>query len=248
VVDLSADFRLPSVAHYEEVYGGSHGAPDRYDAFTCALPDLEAHTPSGPVAHPGCFTTAVTLACAPAHVGGLASGPFRVAAVTGSTGSGRNPSPTTHHPERHGSLKAYLPLHHRHAPEMSMLLARVRDGGDEPEVLFVPHSGPFARGIHATVHVELARAMTTEQLLALYTKFYADAPFVSVSDQPPVLKEVIGTNRCRIGVAASGSHGVVFSVIDNLTKGAAGGAVQWMNRLCGFEPDAGLRLPALGWN
>ncbi len=255
LVDLSADFRLPSPADYERVYGGTHAAPHRFGSFTCGLPELTAETPQGAVAHPGCFTTAVTLACAPAQALGLARPCFRVAAITGSTGSGRSPSATTHHPERHGNLKAYLPLAHRHAPEMEMLLARLGDGRTSsapteqaPEVLFVPHSGPWSRGIHATVHLDLTREMTTQELASSYSDFYAGAPFVTAGTDPPRLKDVVATNRCRIGVAASGHRAVVFSVIDNLTKGAAGGAVHWMNRLCGFEETTGLELPGVGWS
>ncbi len=246
LVDLSADFRLPSPADYERVYGGTHAAPHRYGAFTCGLPELTAETPAGAVAHPGCFTTAVTLACAPVQALGLADPCYRVAAITGSTGSGRSPSATTHHPERHGNLKAYLPLAHRHAPEMEMLLGRL--GGERPEVVFVPHSGPWSRGIHATVHLDLRREMSSKELALSYLDFYDRAPFVSAGVEPPRLKDVVATNRCRIGVVADGRRAVVFSVIDNLTKGAAGGAVHWMNRLCGFEETTGLELPGVGWS
>ena len=245
VVDLSADFRLPDAAAWAEVYGESHGAPERCPSFSCAIPELEPSAPSEHVAHPGCFTTAVTLACAPLVALGLASPPYRVSAVTGSTGSGAKPSETTHHPSRFGNLKAYRPLIHRHAPEMEMLLGRL--GGPAPEVRFVPHSGPFARGIHATVHVDLAHPMDTAALADAYAAFYADAPFVGVSATPPALKEVVGTNRCRIGVAATGTSAVVMSVIDNLVKGAAGGAIQWMNRLCDLDESSGLELAGLGW-
>ncbi len=245
LVDLSADFRLRSPADYERVYGAPHEAPSRYGEFTCGLPELTADTPAGAVAHPGCFTTAATLACAPAQALGLAHPRYRVAAVTGSTGSGRSPSATTHHPDRHGNFKAYLPLAHRHQPEMEMLLDRL--GGERPTVDFVPHSGPFARGIHATVHLDLVRPMSAAELEESYAGFYRPSPFVSVGSEPPRLKDVVATNRCRLGVAADGTRAVVLSVIDNLTKGAAGGAVQWMNRLCGFDETLGLDLPGVGW-
>ncbi len=246
LVDLSADFRLPSPQDYERIYGTKHPAPERYPAFTCGLPELTEETPRGPVANPGCFTTAVTLACAPAQAVGFAEPCFRVSAITGSTGSGRSPSATTHHPERHGNLKAYSPLVHRHAAEMNVLLARLN--GNSPEVRFVPHSGPWSRGIHATVHLDLKRPMTTDELVRRYAAFYARSPFVSVADEPPRLKDVVGTNRCHLGVVSEGRSAVVFSVIDNLTKGAAGGAVHWMNRLGGFAETAGLNLPGVGWN
>lgn len=244
-VDLSADFRLPDAAAWSEVYGAAHGAPDRCSSFVCALPELEPSLPARHVAHPGCFTTAVTLACAPLVGGGLASPPYRVSAVTGSTGSGAQPSATTHHPSRFGNLKAYRPLAHRHTPEMEMLLGRL--GGAAPEIRFVPHSGPFARGIHATVHIDLSQPMDTDALADAYAEFYSDAPFVQVSSTPPTLKEVVGTNRCRIGVAASGTSAVVMTVIDNLVKGAAGGAIQWMNRMCDLDESSGLKLAGLGW-
>ncbi len=246
VVDLSADFRLPDPAAWSAVYGGDHGAPDLFSAFTCGLPELSPDAPTGHVAHPGCFTTAVTLACAPLMGRGLTDQPLRVSAVTGSTGSGARPSENTHHPWRNGNLKAYGALHHRHAPEMEMLLGRLADRS--PEVRFVPHSGPFARGIHATVHVDLSRAMTTEDLTEEFRRFYEAAPFVDVSASPPTLKDVVGTNRCRIGVVSAGSSAVVMSVIDNMVKGAAGGAVQWMNRLLGLEETAGLTIPGIGWS
>ncbi len=246
LVDLSADFRLPTPADYERVYGEAHTAPHRYDHFLCGLPELTAEIPTGAVANPGCFTTAVTLACAPAQAMDLAEPCYRVSAVTGSTGSGRTPSATTHHPERHGNLKGYSPLTHRHAAEMEMLLGRL--GSARPEVVFVPHSGPWSRGIHATVHLDLKREMTSKELALEYLDFYDDSPLVSVGVKPPLLKEVVATNRCRISVTAEGRRAVVFSVIDNLTKGAAGGAIHWRNRLCGFEETTGLELPGVGWS
>ena len=246
LVDLSADFRLADAQLYEATYGKPHDAPGRLADFQCALPDLEKDTPSGPVAHPGCFTTAVTLACAPLEALGLAEPHYAVSAVTGSTGSGRQPSATTHHPERHGNLRAYSPLRHRHVAEMEMLLGRL--SGERPHVSFVPHSGPFARGIHATVHVRLARELSAAELREAVSGFYGESPFVSVMKRPPSIKEVVGTNRCALAVEANGHDAVVLSVIDNLTKGAAGGAVQWMNRLLGLDPKAGLELPGWGWS
>ena len=197
------------------------------------------------IAHPGCFTSAVTLGCSPLHALHLVQPRVVVSAVTGSTGSGREPSATTHHPERHGNLRAYSPLKHRHEIEMRTLVGQ--QGKGPVEVLFVPHSGSFARGIHATIHARLLRPISTAELVERIAGFYQHTPFVSVTAAPPTLKEVVGTNRCRLGVVVRGLTLVVTSVIDNLVKGAAGGAVQWMNRLFGFDEDAGLRLAGLGW-
>ena len=246
VVDLSADFRLPNPDAYKKIYGQDHLAPHRYEEFACALPDLTATVPSRLMAHPGCFTTATTLACAPLAKLDLCDNIFRVSAVTGSTGSGREPKPGTHHPERHSSMVAYKPLCHRHAPEMEMLLERAT--GTSAKVLFTPHSGPYARGIHATVFARLKKPMSRDQLLNYMESCFEATSFVQVKEQPPRLKEVVGSNRCHLSLDVQGQDVVVFSVIDNLIKGAAGGAVQWMNRLFDLEQETGLLMPGLGWN
>jgi len=248
LVDLSADFRFADPARYERVYKAPHAAPATLARFACGIPDLEAGVPAAHVAHPGCFTTAVTLGAAPFVALGLVEPSVFASAVTGSSGSGRTPGAGTHHPERRSTLLAYSPLGHRHEPEMRLLLGRLR-GGDEPDVRFVPHSGPFVRGIHATLSMRLAPDAPTDaaELIARVAAFYAHSPFVTVTAKPPALTEVVGTNRARLGLATRGRDLVVLSTLDNLVKGAAGGGVQWMNRLLGLPEDAGLRLPGLGW-
>jgi N-acetyl-gamma-glutamylphosphate reductase len=177
-----------------------------------------------------------------------------VVAVTGSTGAGRTPSPSTHHPARRSNLFAYNPLAHRHEPEMRALAAAA--AGQEVAIHFVPQAGPFARGIYATLQARLLRparagagdgAERAAAVLADLASFYAAAPFVDVVAEPPRLQDVVGTNRCRIGVAVAGDRLVAFSAIDNLTKGAAGGGIQWLNRLLGFAETAGLTQPGIGW-
>lgn len=248
LVDLSADFRFADPARYERVYGAPHAAPARLAEFTCGIPELEPGVPPAHVAHPGCFTTAVTLGAAPFLALGLAEPSVFVAAVTGSSGSGRTPTPGTHHPERRSTMLAYSPLGHRHEPEMRLLLGRLR-GGAEPDVRFVPHSGPFVRGIHATLSLTLTPDAPSDaaELVARAAAYYAHSPFVTVTAKPPALTEVVGTNRARLGVAVRGRDLVVLLTLDNLVKGAAGGGVQWMNRLLGLPEDSGLRLPGLGW-
>ncbi len=246
-VDLSADFRFSDPARFASIYGRPHGAPARCASFACAVPEHVEGAPAPHAAQPGCFTTAAVLAAYPLLALGIADDGVFVSAVTGSSGSGRTPVPGTHHPERSGNIVAYAPLAHRHEAEMRALLARAR-GGIEPEVEFVPHSGPYVRGIHATVRLSLADALPAEALVEQVTRFYRGSPFVTVSLEPPRLNEVVGTNRCRLGVAARGRTAVVTSVIDNLVKGAAGGAVQWMNRLLGLPDETGLVLAGLGWH
>lgn len=245
VVDASADFRFRDAERYAQVYGQFHPCPARLAQFTCAVPEHLAGTPAPHAAHPGCFATSVLLAIVPLLGAGLVAPEFFVSAVTGSTGAGRRLADTTHHPERHGNLFAYQPLVHRHRPEIEALAAAA---AGPCAVRFVPHAGAWARGIHATVHGRLAPAATGPQLAQALTDAYAGSPFVEVVDTPPRLKDVSGSNRARLCVAADGEAYVVLVVLDNLVKGAAGGALQWLNRLLGLPEGAGLGAPGPAWS
>lgn len=245
VVDASADFRYANQADYETVYGGRHGAPELLDAFQSGVPEHVTDVRTDHVAHPGCFATAVLLAAVPLVGSGLTNQELFVTGITGSTGSGRSPQPGTHHPDRHSNLYAYKPLAHRHAPEIEVLIEAAT--GTQANVNFVPHSGPFARGIHATVQAKTGTSVTSEQLLDVYTRAYAESPFVEVASGTPRLKDVVASNMCRIGVAGGDGSVVVMCVIDNLVKGAAGGAMQWMNRLWELPETSGLVAATPGW-
>jgi N-acetyl-gamma-glutamyl-phosphate reductase common form len=245
VVDISADYRFADLAEYERVYRHPHGAPARAKEFTCAVPEHLDRAPTPHVAHPGCFVTASLLAVVPLLALGLADGPLFVSAVTGSTGAGRSPVPGTHHPLRHSDLYSYSALAHRHGAELNAL-ARAAAGRDG-QVAFVPHSGPFARGIHATVQARLAAPLDSAAAIGALRGFYAGRPFVRVLDEPPRMKDVVASNYAHLSAAADGRTIAVMSVVDNLVKGAAGGAMQWMNRLLSFDETDGLTTTAAGW-
>ncbi len=245
VVDSSADFRFAEQDAWEAVYKLDHGAPELLDKFVCALPEHVGDIDAEHVGHPGCFATASTLATVPLIQSGLTEAEVFISGITGSTGSGKSPVAGTHHPERNSNLYAYKPLAHRHAPEVVALAEKA--SGRSTSVHFVPHSGPFARGIHVTVQAKATGTVTEEQLRKVYEDAYADAPFVRVVDGTPRIKNVVSSNACHIGLATDGDTVVVMAAIDNLVKGAAGGAVQWMNRLWGLPETAGLDAPAPGW-
>jgi N-acetyl-gamma-glutamyl-phosphate reductase len=245
VVDISADYRFRSAEAYQAVYRHPHGAPGRITAFSCAVPEHLRELATPHVAHPGCYATATLLASVPLLSLGLTTPELFVSAVTGSTGSGRKPAESTHHPLRHSDLYSYSALQHRHTPEITAC-ARAASGVDA-QFAFVPHSGPFARGIHATVQARLRNALDTQQVLAALRQFYFGAPFVRVSESMPRVKEVAGSNYAQLSAVSDGRTLAVLCAIDNLNKGAAGGAVQWMNRLYGLDESAGLTAPAAGW-
>lgn len=245
VVDVSADFRYADAAAYEAVYGSAHGAPQLLGDFVCAVPEHLASSDTQHVAHPGCFATAVLLAAVPLLQSGLVNPELFVTGITGSTGSGRSPQPGTHHPERHSNLYAYKPLAHRHAPEIANLAETA--SGTRASINFVPHSGPFARGIFASVQAKAAGAVSAGALREAFEALYSDAPFIRVVDGSPRLKNVVASNMAEVGVAVAGDTVVAMSAIDNLVKGAAGGAMQWMNRLFDQPDTAGLTGIPPGW-
>jgi N-acetyl-gamma-glutamyl-phosphate reductase len=245
VVDSSADFRYASQLDYEVVYGTEHGAPELLPQFQSGVPEHVNEITAQHVGHPGCFATAILLATVPLIQSGLTNSEIFVTGVTGSTGSGRNPQPGTHHPERHSNMYAYKPLSHRHTPEIAGLTEAA--SGRETKVNFVPHSGPFSRGIHATVQAKASERVSDQVIRNIYEKAYSESAFVDVVGDTPRLKNVVASNYCQIGAATSADTVVVMSVIDNLVKGAAGGAVQWMNRLWDLPETTGLTATAPGW-
>ena len=245
VVDSSADFRYAQQADYEAVYATEHGAPGLLSEFTCGVPEHIDNIDVRHVGHPGCFATASLLAAVPLMRSGLSEADVFITGITGSTGSGKKPLPGTHHPERNSNLYAYKPLAHRHAPEVAGLTQAA--SGRNTNVHFVPHSGPFARGIHVTLQAGTNQRVTEAQVRDVFEQAYANAPFVEIVQGTPRIKNVVASNLCQIGVAADGDSVVVMSAIDNLVKGAAGGAMQWMNRLWDLPETTGLTAPAPGW-
>jgi N-acetyl-gamma-glutamyl-phosphate reductase common form len=244
-VDISADFRYATQAAYEAVYKHAHGAPARIREFTCAVPEHMQKSPTPHVAHPGCFATATLLASVPLLALGLTDTRLFVTGITGSTGSGRKPVEGTHHPHRHSDFYSYGALSHRHVPEITACAKLAT--GIEAEFNFVPHSGPFARGIHVTVQASLKKSISTAEALDALSRYYKDCPFVRVAKTAPRVKDVAASNYSHLGAVSNGNSIAVMSVLDNLNKGAAGGAIQWMNRLLGLAETTGLTAPAPGW-
>lgn len=245
VVDASADFRFADSASFEAVYGHAHATPALLSSFSCAVPEHLEHVETPHIGHPGCFATAMLLAIVPLAKLGLTERDYCVSAVTGSTGAGRTPRDTTHHPLRQSNLFAYQSLVHRHSPEVRGLVSAAT--GHDVGLHFVPHSGPFARGIHATVFARKASGVSLDDVRGALAEFYRGSAFVRVSDTPPRMKDIAASNYAALSASIDDETVVVCSVIDNLLKGAAGGSMQWVNRLLGFDETLGLTTPAPGW-
>ena len=244
VVDASADFRFADADAYAAVYGHAHETPARLAEFTCAVPEQLPTIDTPHAAHPGCFATTMLLPIVPLASLGVAD-EFFVSAVTGSTGAGRTPRDTTHHPLRQSNLFAYQALKHRHDPEVRSLIKAAT--GRDVALNFVPHSGPFARGIHATIFLKPKERMSGSQVNDALREYYRGSAFVRVDAEPPKMKDIVATNYAAMHAVVNGDTIVVFCVADNLLKGAAGGSIQWANRLLGLPETMGLTASAAGW-
>ncbi len=244
-VDISADFRYATQAAYEAVYKHAHGAPARIREFTCAVPEHMQKSPTPHVAHPGCFATATLLASVPLLALGLTDTRLFVTGITGSTGSGRKPVEGTHHPHRHSDFYSYGALSHRHVPEI-IACAKLATG-IEAEFNFVPHSGPFARGIHVTVQASLKKSISTAEALDALSRITRTARSCGLQKPRRASRMSRPATTAHLSAVTNGNSIAVMSVVDNLNKGAAGGAIQWMNRLLGLAETTGLTAPAPGW-
>lgn len=251
IVDLSGDFRLESVEEYRRFYA-EHPCPEYLGRFTYGLPELFREEIRGAryIASPGCFATTIALGLAPLAKAGLLTGPIHTVAATGSSGSGANPSITTHHPLRAQNLRTYRPLAHQHTPEIEQTLRRA--GAKDIQLEFVPVSAPLPRGILATSFASVPESVTEEQLKEAWQKAYQGEPFIRVltGERLPEVVGVSGSNYVevafRLSPPAGGARRVVcFSALDNLVKGGAGQAIQSFNVMMGFEESLTLREPGL---
>ena len=248
IIDLSADFRLRDAEEWSRWYHQPHGAPELLGEAVYGLPEVNREAIRGArlIAVPGCYPTATQLGFIPLLEAGLAD-PARLVAdcKSGVSGAGRGASVPSLFCEATESMKAYGVAGHRHLPEIRQGLQLA--AGQPVGLTFVPHLTPMIRGIHASLYATVAD--TSVDLQALFEQRYADEPFVDVmpAGSHPETRSVRGANVCRIAVhrPQGGDIVVVLSVIDNLTKGASGQAVQNMNILFGLDERAGLAQPAL---
>ncbi len=236
LVDLSADFRYKDPELYEEWFDYTHSAPELLDEFVYGLPEVNAPYPRGTrlIANPGCFATGLALTLRPIAQH-LSEPTITVTALTGASGSGATPKSATHFPTREGNLRAYKIFNHQHLPEVLQVI------GGNPDVAFVPVSGPWTRGIWGTVQVSLPDGIAANDVSAWYAHAYGEAPFVRLwADELPELRYAVRTPHCDIGWVVDGSHMVAGFAIDNLLKGAASQAVQNLNLLLELPETLGL--------
>ena len=231
VVDLSGAHRFRDPAVYDAWYGFAHPRPEELGGWVYGLPELVEET-GRLIANPGCYATAALLALGPLK--DAIEPDVVVDAKSGMTGAGRSLKASTHAGFVLENVSAYKVGSHQHAPEIAQLLGF--------PVAFTPHLLPVRRGLLATCYVR----STGPDLRALLEAAYAASHVVSVLPEgvTPELSRVQGTDAAEVAVFDDRSTGrsIVVCALDNLGKGAAGQAIQNVNRAFGFGETDGLRL------
>lgn len=251
VVDLSADFRLRNPEDYPRWYGREHPAPEWLARFVYGVPELyrtelvNAHYASGT----GCNAIVTLLALWPLYRRGLVRESV-VEVKVGSSEGGNKPSPASHHPERAGVVRTYMPTGHRHLAE---LIQELGLNSNHPGLHYSITSVGIVRGALATCHCLLHQDLDERDVWEFYREDYGDEPFVRLVrarrgiHRYPEPKILTASNYCDIGFVADKDQQrlVVIAAIDNLMKGAAGNAVQTMNVMYGLAETLGLEFPGL---
>jgi N-acetyl-gamma-glutamyl-phosphate reductase len=242
VIDLAADFRIKDQGIWEKWYGVEHKSPNLINKAVYGLPEINRDSikKSKLVANPGCYPTAIQLALIPLLEKKLISSTNIIAdAKSGISGAGRNPELKLLMSEADEDFKAYGIGGHRHLPEIEQNLTYV--SGENVKLTFIPHLVPMVRGIFATIYVECIKNFKAKDI---FESYYKDEPFVDIMESNiyPNTKSVRASNFCRISFYKEQDTNrlIIFSVIDNLMKGAAGQAVQNMNIMMDWQETLGL--------
>jgi len=245
VIDIGADFRLRDPEQWRKFYGGAHAG-----AWTYGLPELPGARAlikaSRRIANPGCYVTTATLALAPLLAHDLVEpDDVVVVAASGTTGAGRGMKPHLMASEVMGSMSAYsVGGTHRHTPEIEQNLSDV--AGRPVTVSFTPVLAPMPRGILATCAARPKPGVDVVAIRAAFEKAYGDEPFVHLLPDSvwPQSAATLGSNSAHLQATLDEHAGriVVVAALDNLTKGAAGQALQNANIALGLDETAGLPI------
>jgi N-acetyl-gamma-glutamyl-phosphate/LysW-gamma-L-alpha-aminoadipyl-6-phosphate reductase len=251
IVDLSADFRLRDPALYQHWYGREHPAPDWLARFVYGMPELHREPLVGAryASGVGCNAVVTLLALWPLYRRGLVRESV-IEVKVGSSEGGNKPSPASHHPERSGVVRSYMPIGHRHQAE---LIQELGLDPDQPGLHYSVTSVGIVRGALATCHCLLHEDLEERDAWQFYREDYKEEPFVRLVrarrgiHRYPEPKILTASNYCDVGFVADAGQRrlVVIAAIDNLMKGAAGSAVQATNVMYGWPETLGLEFPGL---
>ena len=244
IVDLSGAYRFRDAGNFRALVQARRAGFRHALAKQCTV--CRNFTPTRCptarlVANPGCYPTSVILGLRPLVEAGWINATRGIVCdcKSGVSGAGKEPKRETHFVEVNENFRAYGLFTHRHTPEIIE-----HTGMASENFIFTTHLLPVERGILSTLYMWLDPARRADEIETLYRQYFAARPLVRIlpHGRVPELQHVTHTNFCDIGFALdpAGERLVVVSCLDNLGKGAAGQAVQNMNRMWGFPETAGL--------
>ena len=246
VVDLSADFRIRDPEVYAQWYGGEHTALELQAEAVYGLTEYyrDDIIKARLVAGTGCNAMTGLMPILPLlYAGAIDPDDIIIDLATGVSGAGRGAKEGLMHSEVSEGYRAYNVSKHRHMAEFDQEMTIA--AGQTVEVTFTPHLLPQNRGILATIYVK----GDAETIYSALVEKYTDEPFIYVLPfgEAPATQHVRGSNYCHLGVIPDRKPGrvMVFSALDNLTKGSSGQAIQNANLMLGLPESQGLELAPL---
>lgn len=245
-MDLSGDLRIQNHQLHQLHYPDSPLLPELRSQAIYGLTELldaQSLQNTQLIANPGCLATAAIISLMPLHTLSVEK-TVTMSLATGSSGSGKDPKSTTHHPTRHANFYAYKPLYHQHEGEILETVQRI--SGHAIQLNFIPHSLPVSRGILCTTYLTLTANYSIDALQTLMQQTYANMPFIRWrSEASPELQNVVGTNFADVTLSKRDQTVAIMVALDNLGKGMAGQAIQTMNRWFNIPERTGLWCPSL---
>ncbi len=253
VIDFSGDFRFTDPEEYK-IYAANKGMNTNHDSENIlknsvyGLPELNKDLikKSKIIGNPGCFAISMILGLLPAISENLITADTIICdGKTAVSGAGKNPGEANFYPQRYENINTYREGRHQHIVEVQNIINKI--GKKNKSIFFVPQIVPMTRGILTTIYANFTEKISNIDLIEIYKKYYADSPFVCITDKSPQTADVRGSNYCLIRPLFDKKTNTLFitTVIDNLLKGQSGNAVQIANIIFNFPEKTGLDFPAL---
>lgn len=244
-IDLSADFRITDLKHYEKNYKIVHKATKLINKSIYSIPefiknDIQKYRI---IANPGCYPTSIQIPLVPLLKKKLINSMMTIDSKSGYSGAGKNLEKRFVHRNLYSSIYAYSTKSHRHIAEIDQQFKKYIK--QKINFTFNPHLLPTFRGILTSIYVDIKKNTSIEKIRNELIKFYKNDKFIKILKLNSELGSgnVLGTNNCEISICETRIKNkiVIFSAIDNLIKGASGQAIQNMNLLFKFKNSLGLK-------
>ena len=244
VIDLSADFRLRHATDYEKWYKETHVKPELQKMAIYGLTEFYREQIKGAklIAGTGCNAALGQYLLRPLIGSNVIDfGDIILDMKCAVSGAGRAMREDLLHSEASEGIKAYaVGGTHRHLGEFDQELSLV--AGQPIEIQFTPHLIPANRGVLATAYV----TGNLEKIYNVLCSRYKEEPFIHVLPfgKTPSTQDLRGSNYCYIGVVGDRKQDkcIIIGVLDNLTKGSSGQAIQNANLMLNEKETLGLQM------